>query len=101
MHSTLEFQIENKEMRPEFDVLKAYFRKSLKSKSITAEIRAEFEYRKLVAQIATSKDIEHINKGLLGRSLCQKKNILTSDQLQNDEPIYANAEELISVILKL
>lgn len=113
MHSTLEFQIENKEMRPEFDVLKAYFSKNLKSKNITVEIKAEFEYGKLVAQIATSKDIEHINKeivegvkfqflnkGLLGKGPFQKKNILTAEQLQEGHNIYKNAKDMISDILK-
>lgn len=113
MHSTLEFQIENREMRPEFDVLKAYFSKNLKSKNITVEIRAEFEYGKLVAQLATSKDIAHINKeivegvkfqflnkGLLGKMPFQKKNILTAEQLQEDHSIYKNAKDMISDILK-
>lgn len=113
MHSTLEFQIENKDMRPEFDVLKAYFSKNLKSKKITIEIRAEFEYGKLVAQIATSKDIDHINKeivegvkfqflnkGILGKASFQKKNILTVEQLQEGHNIYKNAKDMISDILK-
>lgn len=114
MHTVLEFQIENLEIRPEFEVLKPYFIKILKSKNINVQLNAEFEYGKLVAQIATSDDIERINKeivegvkfqflnkGLLGKLPLQKQNILTSDQLQNGENVYANAEELLSGILKL
>jgi superfamily II DNA or RNA helicase len=114
MHTILEFQIENLEIRPEFEVLKPYFIKILKSKNITVHLNAEFEYGKLIAQIATSEDIERINKeivegvkfqflnkGLLGKLPLQKQNILTSDQLQNGDTIYANAEELLSEILKL
>jgi len=114
MHTVLEFQIENLEIRPEFEVLKPYFIKILKSKNINVQLNAEFEYGKLVAQIATSYDIERINKeivegvkfqflnkGLLGKLPLPKQNILTSDQLQNGETVYANAEELLSEILKL
>jgi len=114
MHTVLEFQIENLEIRPEFEVLKPYFIKILKSKNINVQLNAEFEYGKLVAQIATSEDIERINreivegvkfqflnKGLLGKLPLQKQNILTSDQLQNGETVFANAEELLFEILKL
>ena len=114
MHTVLEFQIENLEIRPEFEVLKPYFIKVLKSKNINVQLNAEFEYGKLVAQIATSEDIERINKeivegvkfqflnkGLLSKLPFQKQNILTSDQLQNGETVYANAEELLSEILKV
>lgn len=113
MHSTLEFQIENIEMRPEFDVLKLYFMKVLKAKTITVELFAEFEFGKLVSQLATSLDIEQINKeiiegvkfqflnkGLLGKFPLQKQNILTSDELQGDQNIYSNAEALLTSILK-
>src|SRR5690606_2958192 len=102
------------EIRPEFEVLKPYFIKMLKSKNITVHLNAEFEYGKLVAQIATSEDIERINKeivegvkfqflnkGVLSKLPFQKQNILTSDQLQDGETVYANEEELLSEILKL
>ncbi|ANI88032.1 hypothetical protein A9P82_01060 [Arachidicoccus ginsenosidimutans] len=41
--TTLEFEIENIELRPEFEVLKPYFVKVSKSKNISVEIFAEFE----------------------------------------------------------
>jgi len=113
MNIELEFQIENIEMRPEFDVLKPYFVKVLKSKSIEVELFAEFEYGKLVSQLATSQDIERINKeiiegvkfqflnkGLLGKFTPQKQGLLTSDELQNNQNIYSNAEELLTNILQ-
>jgi superfamily II DNA or RNA helicase len=43
MKTELEFDIENLEIRPEFEVLKTYFSKILKIKKITATIQAEFE----------------------------------------------------------
>lgn len=114
MNTVLEFNIENIEIRPEFEVLKPYFIKTLKSKSIIVSLNAEFEFGKLVAQIATSEDLERINKeivegvkfqylnkALLGKMPYQKQNILTSDQLQGNNNLYASSEELLSEILKL
>lgn len=113
MHTTLEFQVENLEMRPEFDVLKPYFVKALKSKHMAVHLFAEFEYGKLVAQSAASDEVERINKeivegvkfqflnkGLLGKPPFQKQNILTSDQLQDGQNIYSNAQDLLNDILK-
>jgi superfamily II DNA or RNA helicase len=113
MNTTLEFQVENVEIRPEFEVLKPYFIKTLKSKNITVEIFAEFENEKLVSQLALSTDIDHINKevvegvkfqflnkGLLKQFTPKKQNILTSDELQEQGKIYSCAEELLNEILK-
>lgn len=113
INTTLEFQVENIEIRPEFEALKPYFIKTLKSKNITVEIFAEFENGKLVSQLALSTDIDHINKevvegvkfqflnkGLLKQLNPKKKNILTSDELQEQNKIYSNAEELLNEILK-
>lgn len=113
MNTTLEFQVENIEIRPEFEVLKPYFIKTLKSKNITVEIFAEFENGKLVSQLALSTDIDHINKevvegvkfqflnkGLLKQFTPKKQNIVTSDELQEGGKVYSNAEELLNEILK-
>jgi superfamily II DNA or RNA helicase len=113
INTTLEFQVENIEIRPEFEALKPYFIKTLKSKNITVEIFAEFENGKLVSQLALSTDIDHINKEVVEGVKCQflnkgllkqlnpkKKNILTSDELQEQNKIYSNAEELLNEILK-
>lgn len=113
MDITLEFQVENIEIRPEFEVLKAYFIKTFKSKTISVQLFAEFENGKLVSQLALSQDIDRINKevvegvkfqflnkGLLGQAYSKKKNILTSDELQDQKKIYSNAEELLNEILK-
>ncbi len=110
---TLEFQVENMIIRPEFEVLKPYFIKALKSKNVSVAIFAEFENGKLVSQSAQSTDIEHINnevvegvkfqflnKGLLKQFTPKKQNILTSDDLQEQGKIYPNAEELLNEILK-
>ncbi|MDZ7613658.1 MAG: hypothetical protein U5K51_08165 [Flavobacteriaceae bacterium] len=74
---------------------------------------AEFENGKLVSQLAQSSDIDHINKEvvegvkfqflnkeLLKQFNSQKKNILTSDELQEQNKMYSNAEDLLNEILK-
>ncbi len=113
MNTELQFQVENIEIRPEFEVLKPYFIKTLKSKNISVEIFAEFENGKLVSQLALSTDIDQINKevvegvkfqflnkGLLKQFTPKKQNIVTSDELQEQGKIYSNAEELLNEILK-
>src|SRR5690606_13934961 len=61
----LEFEIENDEIRPEFDVLKPYFSKALKSRFVEVEIFAEFEKELLVSQTAISSDLEKINREII------------------------------------
>jgi len=113
LNTELQFHVVNDEIRPEFEVLKPYFTKVLKSKNFTIDLFLEFENGKLVSQLALSTDIERINKevvegvkfqflnkGLLKQFNQKKKNILTSDELQGQEKIYSNAEELLNEILK-
>ena len=113
MNTELQFQVENIEIRPEFEVLKLYFIKRLKSKNITVELLAEFENGKLVSQLALSTDIDRINKEVvegvkfqfLNKSFLKQfstknQNILTSDELQEQDKIYSNAEEVLTEILK-
>lgn len=113
MNIELQFQIENIEIRPEFEVLKPYFIKTLKSKNITAEIFAEYENGKLVSQLALSIDIgrinkevvdsvkfQFLNKGLLKQFTLKKQNIVTSDELQDQGKVYSSGEELLNDILK-
>ncbi len=61
----MEFEIENDYIRPEFEVLKPYFTKVLGSKTVEIKISAEFENAILVAQLATSNDLEKINREVL------------------------------------
>ncbi len=114
----LEFEIENDEMRPEFDVLKPYFIKVLKSKNVEADIYAEFEDGKLISQMAISKDLEKINKDIIESAkfrFIEKRmlgkhnspladgNLLDLKQLQgeqNETSLYTSDEELIHDILK-
>ncbi|MDP3357950.1 MAG: DEAD/DEAH box helicase family protein [Lutibacter sp.] len=112
MNTAIEFEIENLEVRPEFDVLKPYFSKTLKSKNISVDIFAEFEYGKLVSQLANSTDIEKINqevvesvkfqfitKNILGKLATTDENLLTVKGLGNQN-LYIDGAILLEDILK-
>jgi len=114
----LEFEIENDEVRPEFDVLKPYFSKVLRSKHVEAKIFAEFENNCLVSQKAISTDLERINReiiesvkfrfieqGILGKQYTpgSEGNLLDLNKLQkgkNSKPFYDSEEQLLNDLLK-
>ena len=115
MNMELEFEIENIEVRPEFSVLKQYFSKALKSKNVKVIIFAEFENDILISQLATSNDIEKINreviegvkfkfitKNIIGMPFTStEENLLTVDEIQKeDHPLYKDGKELLEDILK-
>ena len=108
------FQIENEEFRPEFEVLKPYFIKVLKSKSVMIDIYAELENGVILSQLATSSDIENINKEILesvkfqflnktfvGQIPTSKQNILTTNELPKNQNIYSDAESILEDLLKV
>lgn len=109
----LEFEIENDEIRPEFEVLKPYFVKVLKSKYVLIDIFAEIEKGVILSQLAASSDIENINKEIvesvrfqflnknfMGQIPTSKRNILTDDTLSETGNIYPNAENILEDLLK-
>lgn len=115
MKQELEFEIENLEMRPEFEVLKPYFVKALGTSKVNVNIYAEFENEKLVSQLATSADIEKINrefiesvrftfveKHFIGNRTLHSKTLPDINQYQNDDvnSLYQSGEELLQDILK-
>jgi len=118
MKTELEFEIENDEVRPEFDVLKPYFSKVLKTKHIEAEIFAEFENGLLVSQQANSSDLVKINREIIEsvkfRFIVQgipdnqylygsEDNLLDLDKVQEGQigkPFYHSEEELLNELLK-
>ncbi len=116
--SEIEFEVENDSLRPEFDVLKVYFSKVLKSKFVEVEIYVEFENNVLVAQTANSMDIDRINKeiiesvkfrfiekGILSRRYLpgSEENLLDLKKLledQSDQSVYDSEEDLLNDLLK-
>jgi len=118
LNQELEFEIENDQIRPEFDVLKPYFSKILKKKNVNVLIQAEFQEKTLISQLATSSDLEKINgeiidiarfrfvsKFILGSSYNKfKGNLMDIDQLQSQEDtktsLYESGEQLLGDLLK-
>lgn len=116
MKTELEFDIENFEIRPEFEVLKAYFSKALKIKNITVTIHAEFEEGKLISQLALSNDLKKmtrelietvkftfITKTFLGKpNTIGQENLLDINQLQNENnaKLYDSGDELLNDFLQ-
>ncbi len=118
INTVLEFEIENDEVRPEFDVLKPYFSKVLNSKHVEAEIFAEFENSFLVSQKASSADLEKINReiiesvkfrfieqGIIGKQYAPgtEDNLLDLNKVQegqNVKPFYDSEEQLLNDLLK-
>ncbi|MCB0531997.1 MAG: DEAD/DEAH box helicase [Saprospiraceae bacterium] len=115
----LRFEIEHLHMRPEFDVLKPYFAKVLRSKHLHVAVFAEFQNGVLISQLATSDDLAAINqeiiesvkfrfleKEIIGRAAGPHENnqVLDSEQVQDIAPggtgMYGSGEELLEAVLK-
>ncbi|MBX2923029.1 MAG: DEAD/DEAH box helicase [Chitinophagaceae bacterium] len=108
----IEFEIEHNDIRPEFEVLKPYFIKAIKSKHINVAIYAEAENGQLVSQFASSEDIKKIGrqiiegvrfqfvtKPLFGRTNPDREND-AGQQLQTSHSLYESGEELLEDVLK-
>lgn len=108
-----DFEIENEEFRPELEVLKPYFIKVSKSKTVVINIYAEVENGVILSQLATSENIENINKEIIesvkfqflnksfiGQISTSKQNILTTNELPKIQNIYTNAESVLEDLLK-
>ena len=64
MRMELDFEIENLDIRPEFNV-KFYFSKVLNAKTVSIHIHAEFLDHQLIAQDASSDDLQKINREII------------------------------------
>ncbi len=65
LNRTVEFEIENDDIRPEFEVLKPYFSKLLNMTRIKVFIYAEFVNNTLISQNAKSSDLERLNREII------------------------------------
>ncbi len=118
MNVVLDFEIENIEVRPEFDILKPYFSKLLKTINVEINIYAEFEESKIISQLATSFDLSKINREIIdsvkfrfiSKNIFGKnpnplnRNLLDINQVQpvvqNGIQLYDSEKELLDDILK-
>ncbi len=113
----VEFEVENSEMRPEFEVLKPYFVKILKMKKIKIDVLAKFQNGVPLLHSATSNDLNKINreiidivkfrfvsKGIMGRFATNEENLLDINQVQehgkDSVPLYNSEQDLLDDILK-
>lgn len=113
----MDFEVENSEMRPEFEVLKPYFAKVLKIKKIKVDILAKFRNGVPLLHTASSHDLSKINreiidsvkfrfvsKGIMGRFPANEENLLDIKQVQgNDQDsavLYNSEQDLLNDILK-
>lgn len=108
------FDIENLNIRPEFEVLKPYFEKFFKSKTVTVFITAIMNKQKAVTALsASSSDLERLNreivesvrfrfveKNFFGKNFPIEQKGLNKD-LSNGtgNNIYESSEELLSDVL--
>ncbi len=115
INNTLTFVVNNNEIRPELEVLKPYFGKALKAKSLNVNIHLEYEDNLLVAQLASSADFDKINneliegirfqfiaKNVLGNTISKNtvQSISEIKQMHENHALYDNTEELLEDILK-
>lgn len=109
----LDFEIENEEFRPEYEVLKSYFSKVLKSKYVQIDIYAEIENGVILSQLATSIDLDNINKEIIEsvkflflnksfihQTSTSKQNILTATELPKNQNLYIDGENILEDLIK-
>lgn len=117
LNQNLQFEIENFHIRPELEVLKPYFAKTLGTKTIEINISATIENGKVIAQLATAPKLDLINREIIDsvkfRFVEEKlrspvdtadKVLLDIDQVQKKvagtTDLYNSGEELLIDFLK-
>ena len=117
LKTEIEFELESLSIRPEFDVLKPYFSKKLKTSAVKIAIYAEFKDGILISQSAQSEDLERINgdiiesvkfkfisKNIIAQSLTTDNSLLTIDEIQKSDEaetkLYTDGQEMLNDILK-
>ena len=114
----LTFEVANTHIRPEFEVLKPYFSKVLKSNKIWVTIKVKIENGKLIYHYAASNDLEKIDReivdGVRFRFVSQnilkkfpdvdQPNLLDIQQFQagrtDSQSLYNSGEELLDELLR-
>ena len=79
LQQEIAFEIENPDIRPEFEAIKDYFIKILKKKVIAAQIEIRFTDKDIISADASSEDIDKINVSIIDNVRFEfvKKEILT------------------------
>jgi len=115
------FEIENTDIRPEFEAVKEYFARILKKKQVIVEIEIHHKGNEIISATATSEDIDKINSGIIDsvRFEFVKKEIfsfkrkndhstilntmdkLLADEKNNTVPLFKSEQELINEMLNI
>lgn len=92
------FEIQNSDIRPEFEVVKDYFIKILKKKIIVVEIEIHFSDTGIISATAGSEDIDKINNSIIDsvRFEFVKKEILTFKGKGDDLSILNTLDNLLA-----
>lgn len=91
------FEIENPDIRPEFEAVKEYFIKILKKKLIATEIEIRYNENQILSATASSEDINKINSGIIDsvRFEFVKKKILPFKRHNDESPILHTSDTLL------
>ncbi|MEO6667875.1 MAG: DEAD/DEAH box helicase family protein [Ferruginibacter sp.] len=94
----IKFEIENLDIRPEFEAIKEYFIKILKKKLITVEIEIQYSGTQIISASASSDDVNKINSSIIDsvRFEFVKKEILTFKGKPKDSSIINTLDNLLS-----
>ncbi len=96
LNQDIKFEIENPDIRPEFEAVKDYFMKILKKKLIACEIEIRYNENQILSATASSEDINKINSGIIDsvRFEFVKKKILPFKG-HNDESTTLNTSDTL------
>ncbi|MBV7533785.1 DEAD/DEAH box helicase [Chitinophaga sp. sic0106] len=99
LNKSLDFEIENNDIRPEFEVLKDYFIKVLKKKTFAITVWIKFDKSGFTSTAATSDDIDKINSNIVEsvRFEFVRKGILTTHGALSNNKFMATMEELMAI----
>jgi superfamily II DNA or RNA helicase len=91
------FEIENSDIRPEFEAVKEYFIKILKKKLIVTEIEIRYNENQVLSAIASSEDINKINSDIIDSVRFEfiKKRILPFKERNDENPILNTSDTLL------
>ncbi len=94
----IKFEIENQDIRPEFEAVKDYFAKVLKKKLIITEIEIHYNNKQILSATATSEDIGRINSSIIDsvRFEFVKKRVLTYRGDKDDKQVLNTLDNLLA-----
>jgi len=96
LRQNVKFEIENPDIRPEFEAIRDYFIKILKKKVITADVKIQYTDKDIISVSANSPDIDKINSSIIDsvRFAFVKKEILGYKGKQDNSPLLQTLDNL-------